>query len=54
MKKFAFEFIDREGDEVFLLFGVVLHIIIIRSNSINDVCTIRAAHACIDWLQEES
>ena len=47
MKKFAIEFIDREGDEVFLLFGVVLHIIIIRSYSINDVCTIRDAHACI-------
>ena len=28
VKKFAIEFIDRESDEVFLLFGVVLYIII--------------------------
>ena len=28
VKKFVIEFIDRESDEVLLLFGVVLHIII--------------------------
>ena len=28
VKKFAIDFIDRESDEVFFLFGIVLYIII--------------------------